>query len=187
MSLDDARREARCIYVCGAPGQLISSLVWFLSAALGTWVSWRAAMWALVAGGIFIFVALEAFIRLIGRRPSLSPGNPLNPLVMQIAFTLPFMLPLIVAAFRGQPDWLYPAFLVALGAHFLPFMFFFGLWHFGVIAMLLAGCGIVFGVVTTEAWQVAGWVGAVLQAVFAALLYSVYRQERGGRNTEEKT
>src|SRR5690606_17041772 len=128
MSLDDARREARCIYVCVAPGQLISSLVWFLSAALGTWVSWRAAMWALVAGGIFIFVALEAFIRLIGRRPSLSPGNPLNPLVMQIAFTLPFMLPLIVAAFRGQPDWLYPAFLVALGAHFLPFMFFFGLW-----------------------------------------------------------
>lgn len=168
------------MYVCGAPGQLISGIVWLLSALLGTVHSWQAAMWALVIGGIFIFVGLEAYIRLIGNKPSLGPRNPLNPLVMQLAFTLPFMLPLILAAFRHQPEWLYPAFLVALGAHFLPFMFLFGLWQFGMIAMVLLGSGIVFGVTTTEHWLIAGWTGCVLQILFAGLLYSVYRQELQG-------
>lgn len=178
MSIEAAQREVRNTYVGGFPGQFISSLVWFLSAILAAWVSWSAARWALIIGGVFIFLLLEGAVRLNGRKPSLSPENPLNPLAMQVAFTLPLMLPLIVAAFMAQPDWLYPAFMVGLGVHYLPFMFLFGMWQFGGLSFVLVGSGIVFGFAGANHFAVAGWYGAAVQLVFAFICFSAYRHER---------
>ncbi|HEX6929610.1 MAG TPA: hypothetical protein VF267_10190, partial [Gammaproteobacteria bacterium] len=59
MNIEQAQREVRRVYACGFPGLLISSLVWFLSAILGTYLSWTAAMWTLIVGGACIFPCLE--------------------------------------------------------------------------------------------------------------------------------
>lgn len=178
MSIEAAQREVRSTYMGGFPGQFVSGVVWLISAFLGWWLSWSAARWALIIGGVFIFLLLEGAVRLNGRKPSLSPENPLNPLAMQIAFTLPLMLPLIVAAFMMRPDWLYPAFMVALGVHYLPFMFLFGMWQFGGLSLVLVGSGIVFGFAGTNQFVVAGWYGAAVQLVFAFICFSAYRQEQ---------
>lgn len=178
MDIEAAQAEVRRVYAGGFPGLLISGLVWFVSAALGSWWSWSAAMWALVIGGAFIFICLEVFLRFIGHNPALSPQNPLNPLTFQLVALLPILLPLIVAAFTSRADWLYPAFMLALGAHFLPFMFLFGLWQFGALGMLMAFSGLVFGMAGEESFVVAGRYGAAVQLLFAFLVLSALRGER---------
>lgn len=178
MNLVDAQREVREVFIGGFPGQFISGLVWLLSVSLGAWVSWQAAMWTLVLGGIFIFFALEAVSRLLGRKPSLSADNPLNPLLMQVAFTLPLMLPLVAAAFHGRPDWLYPAFMIALGVHYLPFMFLFGMWQFGLLGIVLVASGIILGIGMPASFLVAGWFGALVQLVFAFICLDAFARER---------
>lgn len=177
MEISEAQREVRQVYVGGFPGLLLSSTVWFVSAMLGSWVSWQAAMCALVIGGPLIFLALEILLRVIGHRPELGRANPLNSLVLQLVFLLPLLLPLVVAAFLFNADWLYPAFMIALGAHFLPFMFLFGMWQFGALGILFALSAIVFGMSDADHFVVAGWFGAVVQLLFALTLLAAIRDE----------
>lgn len=180
MQLAEAQRDVREVYLAGLPGLSISALVWFASAALGTWRSWSAAMWMLVVGGALIFVALEALVRVMHRNPALDGNNPLNPLMLQTTFLLPLLLPLIAATFQWRPDWLYPAFMIALAAHFLPFMFLFGMWHFGALGMVLFASALVFGFSGAEHFTVAGWYGGVVQLLFGFVGYEQLRRERDG-------
>jgi Family of unknown function (DUF7010) len=55
MNICDAQRDVRSIFLGGFPGQLVSSLVWLLSAVLATWQSPKSAIIALFVGGFFIF------------------------------------------------------------------------------------------------------------------------------------
>lgn len=180
MHVEDAQRDVRRAYAGGFPGLLISACVWLVAAGLGSWISWEAAMWALVFGGAFIFFALEFLLRLVGHDPSLGKDNPLNPLTLQLAFLLPMLLPLIAAAFQARADWLFPAFMVALGAHFLPFMFLFGMWQFGALGLLMTFSGIAFALAPGEAFFLSGWYGGVVQLLFALIALSAVRAENAG-------
>jgi hypothetical protein len=94
-------------------------------------------MAVLVVVGIFIFPMTQLLLRLIARPVSLPKGHPMNALAMQVAFVLPLSLPLVFAATAYRETWFYPAFMIALGAHYLPFIFLYGMWQFGVLAGFL--------------------------------------------------
>jgi hypothetical protein len=128
MLVADAQREVRNVYLNGSVGSLVSGLLWLASAALATWGSPRAGMLALAAGGAFIVPATQALLRLAGRPASLGAENPLRGLAMQVAFVIPLCLPLIGAAVLRNPNWFHPAFMVVVGAHYLPFVFLYGPW-----------------------------------------------------------
>src|SRR5256885_14515292 len=55
MDIQDAQREVRSVYMGGFWGQLVSSVIWLVAAALGTWVTPKASILAVVIGGFFIF------------------------------------------------------------------------------------------------------------------------------------
>jgi hypothetical protein len=44
MDIQDAQREVRFVYIGGFWGQLVSSVIWLVSAALGTWVTPKASI-----------------------------------------------------------------------------------------------------------------------------------------------
>jgi hypothetical protein len=57
------------------PLPLVSSVIWLVSAALGTWVTPKASILAVVIGGFFSFLLTQMMLRLSGRRASLSREN----------------------------------------------------------------------------------------------------------------
>src|ERR1700722_1028364 len=120
MLVQDAQRDVRTVFVGGFWGQLVSSAVWLASAALGSWATPRAAIIAAVAGGFFIFPITKLFLRLSGGRSSTS-GNPLNDLGMQVAFTLPLTMLLLVPVTQFDLNLFYPALMILVGVHYLPF------------------------------------------------------------------
>ena len=104
MRVVDAQREIRQAYMGGFLGQLVSGLLWLASAVAATWSSPRSAI-ACRGRGFFIFPLTRLGLALIGRRVATTPGNPLNGLAMQVAFTLPRSLPVIGAAALYRLDW----------------------------------------------------------------------------------
>ena len=60
MEIQDAQREVRSVYVGGFWGQLVSSVIWLVSAALGTWASAKASIVTAVVGRFFIFPLTDA-------------------------------------------------------------------------------------------------------------------------------
>jgi hypothetical protein len=181
VDISDAQRDVRTVFLGGFAGQLVSSVVWFLSAAAATWYSTRSAIGMLVFGGMFIFPLTQLLLRLMGRPASLPKGHPMNALGMQVAFTIPISLPLVGATTLYRQNWFYPAVMVVVGAHYLPFIFLYGMWQFGVLAAALIGAGIAIALYLPSVFSLGGWFTALVLLVFAFVGRSVATREQRPR------
>jgi len=159
MVITDAQNEVRQVYLGSFSGLIVTGLIWLLSAAAGTWLSAGYAIWVLILGGTFIFPLSQLLLKLMGRPASLSAENPFGRLAMLIAFVIPALYPVIAAATIHNANWFFPAFLVVVGAHYLPFIFLYGMWQFGILAALLVGLGTVIGVYFPDNFALGGWIG----------------------------
>ena len=175
--IDQAQREVREVYVGGFFGQLVSGIVWLIAAAIGTWVSPGAAMLALWVGGSAIFPLTTLALRLSRRPVALPPGHPMASLAMQIAFTVPIGLLLALAMAQYQPQWFFPASMLIVGAHYLPFAFLYGMRLFIWLAAVLVVCGLAIALWLPGWFSTGGWVTGIILLVFALLLRrSILRQ-----------
>ena len=111
------------------------------------------------AGGrrLFIFPATALLIRAIGERAPVSPGNALQSLGMQIAFVLPLSMPLLLPVGLYRLNWFYPAMMILLGAHYLPFVFLYGMRMFAVLAALLIGGGTLIAMYFSASFSIGAW------------------------------
>ena len=169
MQIADAQRETRTRYVGGFYGQLVSGLLWLLSAALAVWVSPRAAITALVVGGFFIFPATELFVRASGREVPMSTDNSLRGLGMQVAFVLPLSMPLLLPVCLYRQALFYPALMILLGAHYLPFVFLYGMRMFWMLGALLIRAGVVIAQHGPSTFSFGAWYTGVVLLVFAGV------------------
>ena len=177
MTIAEAQHEVRTRFVGGAYGQLVSGLLWAVSAGLATWSSPRAAITTLVLGGFFIFPLTELLIRLGGERRPLSPDNSLRELGMQVAFVLPLSMPLLLPVGLYRLNWFFPAMMLLLGAHYLPFVFLYGMRMFGVLSAVLVGGGMLIAMYGSQTFSAGAWFTAVTLLVFAGIGGTMARKE----------
>ena len=181
MEIHDAQWEMRWSFLGGFGGQLVSGLLWLVSSALASWVGPRPAILVLVLGGVGIFPLTQATVRLLGRPGRVSPGNALHGLGAQVAFVLPLTLPLVGAATLHRLDWFYPSFMIALGAHYLPFVFLYGMRMFGMLCGILVSVGILLGTVLPMSFPTGGWLTGALLLVVAFVGRALVLREEATR------
>jgi hypothetical protein len=184
MRIDDAQRDVRTTFLGGFAGQLVSGALWLGAAALGTWSSPRRAILLLVVGGMFIFPLTQGVLRLMRRRATLASGSPMNGLAMQVAFTVPLMLPVALGATLHRLDWFFPACMVVVGAHYLPFVFLYGMPMFAALGGILVAAGLALALWVPEPFAAGGWLtGAVLWAFALAGRAQVAREQGAAGST----
>ena len=167
MDIQDAQHEVRSVYVGGFWGQLVSSLIWLASAALGTWVTSKASILTVVIGGFFIFPLTQMVLRLSGRRAQVGRENPLHWLGMQVAFVLPFSMLLLVPVGLYRLNWFFPALMILLGAHYLPFASLYGMRMFLFLGGILIAMGVVIALWFSGTFSVGAWTTGLVLLVFA--------------------
>ncbi len=167
MNIQDAQREMRFVYIGGFWGQLVSSVIWLVSAALGTWVSPRASILTVVIAGVFIFPITQLLLRLSGQRASISRENAFNSLGMQIAFVLPFSMLLLVPVGLYRLTLFYPALMILLGAHYLPFASLYGMRMFLFLAGILIAMGVVIAMYFAQVFSLGAWLCGLALLIFA--------------------
>lgn len=168
MLIEDAQREMREVYRNGAFGGLVSGALWLASAAAGTWGSRNVAVLVLIFGGFFIFPLTQLTLKLAGGRAALSRSNPLRTLAPQVAFMVPLCIPLILAATHARPHWFYPGFMIVVGAHYLPFVFLYGMPVFWGLGGLLVAAGWLLGL-HPQGFALGGWLTGALFLLFGLL------------------
>jgi hypothetical protein len=89
---------------------------------------------------------------------------------MQVAFIVPLSLPVIGAAALYNINWFYPAFMIVVGGHYLPFIFLYGMWEFGLLASLLLGGGAAIGLLWPQMFSPGAWFTGIVLLAFALLL-----------------
>ena len=177
MNITEAQKEMRLRFAGGFYGQLVSSVVWLVSAATADRGSTGAAMACLVFGGFLIFPMTELLVRANKAAP-LSKENTLRWLGMQVAFVLPFSMPLLLPITRYSTGLFYPAMMILLGAHYIPFVFLYGMRAFAVLAAFLIGGGFYLAVSGEHRFSTGAWYASVILFVFAFVARMVVKAER---------
>lgn len=167
MNILDSQREMRSAFLGGFGGQLVSGLIWLIAAALGTWLSPVAGMAALFFGSMGIFPLTQLSVRLMGRPGKVRPENGLWPLGSQVAFTVPLNFLLVGAATLYREFWFFPAAMIVVGSHYLPFMTLYGMKLFGILAGLLVVAGAGLALYGPPLFSLGGWLTGALLIGFA--------------------
>jgi hypothetical protein len=181
MEIARAQQDVRETFLGGFAGQLVSSMVWGASAAACTWHSLRLGEYVVICAGLLIFPLSQLLLRGMGHAYALPKGHPMNALAMQVAFTLPLTLPLVIAIGALHPAWFYPALMITLGAHYLPFIFLYGMWQFGVLGGALIAGGVVLGMYVPTPVSLGAWLTTALLFAFAWIGRSVARSSASAR------
>lgn len=177
MFLSMAQREMRSAFLGGSIGQLVAGIIWAASAAVSTWGHPFHGMLLLFFASMLLFPVTQRILRLMGRPASLSRENTLGQLAMQVAFTVPIGFLLVAAVTLYRENWFYPASMVVVGAHYVPFIFLYGMWQFGVLAGLLVAGAVGIGLYGSALFSLGGWLSAAVLIGFALITYRMTLNE----------
>ncbi len=169
MDVKSAQFEMRSAFLGGFAGQLVSGLIWLISAAISLFVSPLYGMAVLFFGSMLIFPLTQVLIRALGRPGKTSEENKLWPLGTQTAFTVPINFLLVGAATLYRQEWFFPAAMIVVGSHYLPFITLYGMKLFGVLAGLLVVGGLVLALYGPSIFSLGGWVTGFVLILFAFL------------------
>lgn len=179
MHIHDAQREMRSAFLGGFAGQTVAGLIWLAAAAVGTLHTPATAMAVLFLGSMGIFPLTQAAVRLVGRPGTVSPDNGLWQLGAQTAFTVPIGFLLVGAATLFQQTWFFPAAMIVVGAHYLPFVTLYGMRMYALLAALLVLAGAALALYGPPVFALGAWLtGTVLIAAGAAARTIVLREEQ---------
>jgi hypothetical protein len=167
MEIAQAQKDVRRTFLGGFAGQLVSAVLWGTSAAGCTWYSLYLGGMILVLGGFLIFPLTQLLLRGMGTAYALPKGHPMNALGIQVAFTLPLTLPVVIGIAALRPAWFYPAFMITLGAHYLPFVFMYGMWQFAGLSAILVMSGVAIGMCLPTPLSLGAWLTAAILFIFA--------------------
>lgn len=170
MTIEQAQADVRRVFRAGVVGQAVSAALWCAAAVLATWVGRGPAIAALALGGVMIFPVTRLLLATLGGPSGLPAGHPMNGLGTQAALALPLALPVAFAAARARPEWFFPACLVLVGAHYLPFVFLYGMPEFAALAVVMVGAGLALALAGVTPFAAGAWVGAGLLAAFALVV-----------------
>lgn len=167
MDIQLSQHEMRSAFLGGFGGQLVSGIIWLISAMLSTWISPQYGMAMLFFGSMFIFPLTQLVVRMMGLPGKVSPKNKLWALGAQTAFTVPLNFLLVGAATLYREHWFFPAAMIVVGSHYLPFITLYGMKMFGVLAGLLVLLGFVLGFCGLPIFSLGGWITGCLLIAFA--------------------
>ncbi len=101
---------------------------------------------------------------------------------MQVAFVLPLSMLLLVPVGHYRLNWFFPALMVLVGAHYLPFATLYGMRMFLFLAGILIVPGVVIAVYFSGTFSLGAWVGGLALLVFAWVGRSIAMAEAGAPN-----
>lgn len=169
MDIKCAQYEMRSAFLGGFAGQMVSGLIWLISAAISLLVDPRYGMVTLFFCSMLIFPLTQVLIRAMGRPGKTSEENKLWPLGAQTAFTVPINFLLVGAATLYRQDWFFPAAMIVVGSHYLPFITLYGMKMFGILAGLLVVGGLFLALYGPAVFSLGGWITGLLLILFAFL------------------
>lgn len=174
---NDHSSEMRLTYFGAVPHTLVTAVIWLLAGLTGDLHSPIMGILVLIVGGMFIFPAGELIRKLMRINSPIREENRLPQLFMLLAFSVPLSYPLIYLIVKQDINLFFPSFMIVIGAHYLPFVFGYGMKSFGVLSLVMVGLGTYFSLSKTMMFSTSAYVTSFLLLAFAVLHYIKIKKE----------
>lgn len=165
------QQEMRHAHYDGAPGILVSGLVWIAAALVCYQIGMNKAVWTLLIGGALIHPISLIVTKAAGRPAKTSKGNALNQLAMASTIWLIVCCAMAYGLFLLKAELFFPAMMATIGSRYLIFSTVFGRPIFWVLgASLIVAASLTFFLLVSP--TVAAGLGGLIEVLFAFLVFS---------------
>lgn len=141
MDIAAAQHDMRTSYAGGAPGVLVSGLVWLIAGFVWASKGIAPGFLALFIGGMAIFPVSTLLARTLMKAPKTAADNPLNRLAMESTFVLMAGILIGYVLLIRQPELAIPAVSVVMGARYFVFASVYGRMIFWPLAGAICAVG----------------------------------------------
>ncbi len=155
----------------GAPGILVSGLVWITAAVVCYLLGIKQAVWTLLIGGSLIYPVSAMVTKALGRAAKTSKANALNQLGMASTIWLILGCAMSYGLFLLKPELFFPAMMATIGSRYLIFASMYGkliFWTMGV-SLIVAGNFAFFSAIPPA---FAAALGGLIEVLFAFYVFS---------------
>lgn len=165
------QQEMRHAYFDGAPGILVSGLVWITAALVGELIGVTQSVWTLLIGGALIHPLSLLVTKLCGRSATTSKSNALNQLAMASTLWLIVCCAMAYGLFLLKPTLFFPAMMATIGCRYLVFASIFGRSIFWVLGIsLIVSANLAFFLSAPPV--IAAALGGVIEVLFAGWVFA---------------
>jgi hypothetical protein len=170
-SFEEQQHAMRYAHYDGAPGVLVSGLVWLIAALVCHLAGVQRGVWTLLIGGMLIHPLSLVLTRKMGRPAATGKGNPLNQLAMASTVWLIVCCAMAYGLFLFMPGLFFPAMMATVGSRYLVFASMYGRPVFLVmgISLILAGVLALFLAIAPVA---AAAIGGLVEVLFAVFVFA---------------
>lgn len=185
MHIADAQQEMARAHVRGAPGVLVSGLVWMIAGTLWDRYGVETGFVALFVGGTLIFPLSLLISRVVFKAPKAAPGNPLERLAVESTAVLFAGMFLGYCFLRVAPDLAFPAMAICIGVRYLVFCTVYGNRTYWALGGVLAIAG---GLAATQAVALPinlALIVGVIEVVFSGVIQLLGRTSAAPRPSHE--
>ena len=163
--------EMRFAYFDGAPGILVSGLVWLAAALVCYQLGIEKAVWTLLIGGALIHPMGVVVTKALGRPAKTSAGNALNQLAMASTIWLILCCAMAYGLFLLRPTLFFPAMMATIGSRYSVLASVFGKTIFWSLGLSLLAAGVLTFYAATPPAIAAG-LGGLIELLFAILVFA---------------
>lgn len=165
------QHEIRMAYYDGAPGILVSGMVWLTAALVCHLLGIHKAVWTLLIGGALIHPIGLFVTKALGRSAKTSKANALNQLVMASTIWLILGCAMSYGLYLFMPILFFPAMMATIGSRYLIFASIYGkavYWLLGSVLIVAANLALF----TQMPPAFAASMGGLIEIAFAFLVFS---------------
>ena len=170
LTFQAAQADMRRAYFSGAPGVLVSGLVWLAAGFVAASGLEKASVLTLLFGGAAIFPLSIILTKLLGHSGKHTSGNALGGLAAEGTFWLLAGCAIAYGMHVLRIEWFFPAMLLVIGGRYLTFQTLYGLRAYWACGALLCIAGLARALARAPA-VVGAFTGATIELVFAVLMF----------------
>jgi hypothetical protein len=168
---EDQQGDMRQAHLDGAPGILVSGLVWCSAALVCMFVGVPQGVWTLLIGGAMIFPVAVLLTKALGRTGKAAKGNALDGLAIASTLWLILGCAMAYGLFLSMPILFFPAMLATIGCRYLVFATLFGRPVFLTMGASLIAAGLL--TLFAAAPPAAGAaIGGAIEVLFALFVFA---------------
>lgn len=167
---EEQQTEMRHAYYDGAPGILVSGLVWIAAAVVCYMLGISQAVWTLLIGGALIYPMSAILTKALGRPAKTRDANALNQLGMASTIWLILCCAMAYGLFLFKPALFFPAMMAVIGSRYLIFASMYGRSIFWVIGVSLLVAGNLAFFLAMPATAASG-LGGLIEVLFALFVF----------------
>ena len=182
--LQKDQKEMRMAFLGGFAGQVVSGTIWLIASAISTFYKPGLGMLILFFGCMGIFPLTQLALKIMGRPAKVQASNGLWHLGAQVAFTVPINFLLVWLIIQYNQKFFFPAAMIIVGAHYLPFITLYGMKLYAGLAgvLIFLGTGLMF--IDFGMFSLGGWISGLLMIGFAFAAKDLVRKEELNGKTQ---